>query len=181
MINETLFENLNEIKPLHYFNGRKNESIDLGEVIKMAIINNWGNKSYQIFQNIMNDILTYDACENILNQSFETLAIKKQDVAMVPELIILTDFRLIVETFKEQISEVIILKTKQLSKSIDLQVKHLVGEELELLYLIYAKNIKKIENDIIEKLQLNSLTNKEIISLEINDDNIYNSIMALNL
>ncbi len=173
MEKQELISFLHSQEPIVYSNGKNIDVFHLGQLISMFIENEEGVKTYQSFNNILNDVLTKKGCESMLlmikQGCFNSYYFLLEYKEIFPELLIIQEITGLIELINEQLEKEIIIKKNRIDDFIKKTLNNYLSKDEELLMLI---NIRDIFDNIIsdEYLNLDSMNSKELAEILISEE-----------
>ena len=159
---------LNNLEPIKYYNGKSADFIHLGQLLNQYIYNELGTKAYQEFQNLLNETLTFIGCKSLLelnkdgyfNEIYDYYELLRD---YYKETVIINYFDLIVQEIQEQLKMEIEQKYLKLKIYIENIIKEILDEEeLSSLNVNFEKAVVLIQSRVDEIINFNNMTAHEL-------------------
>lgn len=171
MEKQELIDFLHKQEEVIYNNGKNSDIFHLGQILSIFIENNEGTKSYQTFNNILNEVLTQTGSQELLTLNdagiFDNykILIRAEIDKEYSELKIIYEFKLLLELINNQLKEIIIQKQEIIKKYIKNHIHSLIGDVIDE----DLENIQSfVEKLIFEEYHLENLNSNELNLIQSN-------------
>lgn len=184
-------QNMNVI---HFRNGQSSDAIHLGQILAQYIENEFGTKAYQSFNELLNETLTLESCQEILVSiekgallSYYTLYLDIKD--LYDESIIIAEFKSLVELIEMQLNDLVKEKSNEVELLVSKIIKDILIDNLSLsAKMNYDSAYKYILPKVMDKLNLETRPTSSLSKFSIKKANnevlikqISNNLIAFSL
>lgn len=184
MEKQKLIQKINLIDPIKYSNGNGVDSFHLGHILIHFIENEYGAKSYQELNILLNDSLTLEGSVTLKSLMsgggilpYESIYAEYKNT--FTEVLIIKEFPTMIELIYNQLQELNSKKIKQLHSHIDHLLNQIVLEDPILNQKIdIPKTSEFIKNRIKREIALFSKTAHEINEFNIYSNEIFESVYS---